>query len=246
MKFLLGCLAFAATAMADYNDTEARISLQLSQDAYCGRDKYMTHVYEGYAVGFIPKYIIYNFLDDTEGFIGYLPSNNSIYVSFRGSVDIRNWITNLSTDKTKWRSYPECECEVHDGFYSAEQAVFPDVLNVVNMLHELYPTAAIKVTGHSLGAAMAILTGLDLIKYGYNVQMYNFGQPRVGNDKFSNFVKTIWPEHWRVVHHQDMVPHNPPSGILFNFFHTCTERYEDKNHVMHACTNTCEDPTCAE
>ena len=75
--------------------------------------------------------------------------------------------------------------------------------------------------------------------------MINFGQPRVGNSKFSNFVLNIWPEHWRVVHNKDLVPHNPGSGALLDFWHTCTEKYEDANHMVHDCTNTCEDPNCA-
>lgn len=204
----------------------------------------MKHVYEGYATGFQPSLVIYNFLDDTEGFIGYLPSDNSIYVVFRGSVDIRNWITNLSVDKTNWKTYPDCDCQVHEGFYDAEQAVFPAVLAEVKRLKGLHSTAAVKTTGHSLGAAMALLTGLDLIKNGINTQMYNFGQPRVGTEKFSAYVKNVWPEHWRIVHHQDMVPHNPSSGELLHFWHTCTERYED-SAGMHECTNTCEDPKCA-
>jgi len=48
----------------------------------------MKHVYEGYATGFVPSYVIYNFLDDTEGFIGYLPSDNSIYFSSLGSASL--------------------------------------------------------------------------------------------------------------------------------------------------------------
>ncbi len=52
-----------------------------------------------------------------------------------------------------------------------------------------------------MGGALALLTALDLIKNGIKTQMYNFGQPRVGTHKFSEFVKKIWPEHWRIVHH---------------------------------------------
>ena len=205
----------------------------------------MTHVYEGAAKGFKPTYVIDHVLDDTEGYIGYLPSNNSIYVVFRGSVDLRSFVTDLSIDKKKYKSFPECDCEVHSGFYDAEQAVLPGILSHLSFLKGVYPTAAIKTTGHSLGAALALLTGLDLIKAGYSVQMTNFGQPRVGNGKFSTFVKTKWPEHWRVVHHKDIVPHNPSSGILMEFWHTCYERYQDSTG-MHACPDSsCEDPHCA-
>lgn len=86
---------------------------------------------------------------------------------FRGSVDIRNWLTNLSIDKKNYKSWPECNCQVHSGFYDAEQAVLPDILGHLSFLTGVYPKAKLKVTGHSLGAAMAILTGLDLLKAGY-------------------------------------------------------------------------------
>jgi len=51
----------------------------------------------------------------------------------------------------------------------------------------LNPGYSLKVTGHSLGAALAHLTGMNLIKAGYNVQMINFGQPRLGDDTYAAF-----------------------------------------------------------
>jgi hypothetical protein len=76
--------------------------------------------------------------------------------------------------------------------------------------------------------------------------MYNFGSPRVGNKKFSDFVSSYWPtDNWRITHNKDIVPHNPSSGILMEYWQTCTERWEDKNHVMQMCPNGCEDNNCA-
>jgi len=48
-------------------------------------------------------------------------------------------------------------------------------------LESIFPGRTIKVTGHSLGAAIAHLTALMLIKNGMNVHMINFGQPRIGD-----------------------------------------------------------------
>jgi len=81
---------------------QAQISRQLSVDAYCGHKEYMDHVYAGAAAGFIPTLTIYNPSKDVEGYIGYLPSDKSIYVVFRGSVSITNWFTNLDTDKSPY------------------------------------------------------------------------------------------------------------------------------------------------
>ena len=56
--------------------------------------------------------------------------------------------------------------------------------------------------------------------------MYNFGSPRVGNKKFSEFVSSYWPtNNWRITHNKDIVPHNPSSGILMEYWQTCTERW---------------------
>jgi hypothetical protein len=82
----------------------------LSEYAYCGHDQYDQITFGEAATGFVLKSIIYNVIDDTNGYIGYLPSDNSIYVSFRGSSSILNWITDLSTTKTPYTSYPECNC----------------------------------------------------------------------------------------------------------------------------------------
>ncbi len=136
----------------------------------------MDHKFIGATTGFVPTLPIFSGkVADTEGYIGYLPSDESIYVVFRGSESIQNWLTDFTTTKTEYASYPECNCQVHQGFYWAQQAVYPDVLAEVQRLKLLYPTYSVKTTGHSLGGALALLTQLDLIKDGYDVDMYNFG-----------------------------------------------------------------------
>jgi predicted lipase len=62
-----------------------------------------------------------------------------------------------------------------------------DVLSEVKRLMTLNPGYSLKVTGHSLGAALAHLTGMNLIKAGYSVQMINFGQPRLGDETYAAF-----------------------------------------------------------
>jgi hypothetical protein len=59
---------------------------------------------------------LYNKSEDVEGFIGYLPSNNSIYVVFKGSTSIKNWFTNLDGVKASYKTWTDCKCSVHAGF----------------------------------------------------------------------------------------------------------------------------------
>jgi len=106
--------------------------------------------------GYILSYIF------SVGFVGYLPSDKSIYVVFRGSSSIRNWITNLDAYKTPYTSYPACNCEVHKGFYNAEQIVIGGIISEVKRLKSISTLSSysVKTTGHSLGAALAQLTAM--------------------------------------------------------------------------------------
>ncbi|RYH30618.1 hypothetical protein EON65_04620 [archaeon] len=70
-----------------------------------------------------------------------------MYVVFRGSSSIPNWISDLDAFKTAYTSYPECNCQVHKGFYLAEQNVIKDVVGEVKRLKGLYPSYNVKVSG---------------------------------------------------------------------------------------------------
>lgn len=76
------------------------------------------------------------------------------------------------------------------GFYNAYKGVAPLVRSVVDKLRALHRDAKLIVTGHSLGGAMAVLCALDLKElHGKIDYLYTFGQPRVGNQKFANFLQ---------------------------------------------------------
>jgi predicted lipase len=122
-----------------------------------------------------------------QGYAAYYPSSNAIVVAFRGTVDIKNWLLNLNSIKIK---YPGCQgCEVHLGFWGAFQGVAPMARALVEKLLGLYHGAKLIATGHSLGGTMATLFALDLkMKYGNVDDVYTFGQPRIGNRQFSNYV----------------------------------------------------------
>jgi len=125
-----------------------------------------------------------------------------------------------------------------------EQGALPTVLQAVADLKLLYPTARVKTTGHSLGAALATLTAMDLAKLYPDVQVYNFGSPRVGDKTFSPFAGTVMTDFWRVTHYKDCVPHLPEQTLGFR--HVCTEEYEDAFGNVRTCDSSCEDKTCAD
>jgi len=115
----------------------------------------------------------------------------------------------------------------------------------VKRLQGLYPTYAVKVTGHSLGAALALLNGMALLKEGVTSTMINFGQPRVFDTTGANFVMSKY-SHYRVTHYQDPVPNIPTQAVL-NFHHTAFEMFEnDAKNVITQCDATGEDPHCTD
>jgi hypothetical protein len=160
-------------------------------------------------------------------FVGYQSDINTAVVSFRGTEDLTNWITNIDTIRT---SYPLCDgCGVHQGFYSAEQQALPQVMEALTAVMAQYPSASVLVTGHSLGAALATLTALDIAHQqpSYDVTLWNFGSPRIFDEYGADWAGSSESGisiGGRRTHYQDIVPHLPP--FSFGFYHVDNEIYE--------------------
>ncbi len=251
-----------ATAESYPNDPFGYSSLMYSEIAYCAdspNPSYLDRDYTNipYVGDFVPTYFVqYGATASTRGFIGYQPSINAIVVSYRGSEDINNWITDLSALFTTW---PNCDgCKVHSGFYAAEQSVISDVLAEVTRLNGMYPDYQILVTGHSLGAALATLTAMDLVgSFPGLVNVYNYGCPRMFNQDAANYASYNSGVNIgaRRTHYKDIVVHSPPMGIPFlEFYHTIGEIYEGgpsssypnfPGGPLQDCSGE-EDPNCAD
>jgi hypothetical protein len=183
----------------------------------------------------------------TQAFVG--STKGSIVISFRGSSNIQNWIKNLEFAKHK--AYPKCNgCEVHSGFYGAWEEIQGRVVAEIERLLVLDPKALIYITGHSLGAALAVLCAAEIgassHSLGYPIEgVYTFGQPRVGNLAFHNFYGKGSHVNWRLTHSHDIVPHLPMEWI--GYVHTNTEIFWDENSTKYTiCDHTGEDQTCSD
>ena len=93
------------------------------------------------------------------------------------------------------------------------------MLEVASLISQ-HPNSHIIVTGHSLGAALASFAAVELRNtYKENlITFYTYGSPRVGNQVFTDYTLTLFPEggNQRVTHFNDIVPHLPPTVFGFN------------------------------
>jgi len=214
-------------------------SVWLSAGAYCETNTYMTRAYKGPSAGFVPTYVLDDKDTNTQGYVGYKSSDSTIFVVYRGSTDIGDWVNNLNAILT---DYPKCSgCSVHKGFYNAEQGIISKMLTEVKSLKAKFPSYTVVVTGHSLGAAVATLTALDFLDAGITpLRMFHFGSPRVGNTAFANYASAKIVDRNRNTHHKDMVPHCP---MHERFTHISGEWYEDDSGLKQ-CLGL-EDESCS-
>lgn len=162
------------------------------------------------------------FRNDSEAAFGYVVGSDAelggaVVVAFRGTLsnDLTNWLEDLKFARTSPYRGNET-VRVHMGFYSTYLSVRPQVRALLQKLGA--GASKIFITGHSLGAALAELCALDLqedplpVMPSGGVQCLTFGTPRVGNQAFSSYYESFYPQ-WtsiRVVHWRDLVAHLPP------------------------------------
>jgi len=239
--FIIAGLVGIASTFA-YNINHANTSVWLSGAAYCSKAQYDVMKLSGPAEGFHLEDILYDPKTDVQGFTGFLPSQKTAYIAFRGSSSILNWIDDAEFLKT---AYPECDCEVHSGFYSATINLQGQVFASIDKIFSKHPVDNVIVSGHSLGAAIAQIMSMELFVKGVKNSVYNFGQPRTGDHEYAAWSNQVGKILWRFTHHRDPVPHLPPTA--FDYRHSCVEIYEDAAGTLRTCSSSnCEDPTCAD
>eukprot|EP00897_Mesotaenium_endlicherianum_P005430 jgi/Mesen1/4915/ME000246S04141 len=119
---------------------------------------------------------------------------------------------------------------VHGGFLKAYDAVRSRLVHTVHSIVMSEGQGSDKdrwrvyITGHSLGGALATLLAYDLrtsrLTRGaaFDVSMYNFGSPRVGNKRFAEAYNSLIKDSWRVVNRRDIIPTVPR---LIGYCHVC-------------------------
>ncbi|KAI8546683.1 hypothetical protein RHMOL_Rhmol07G0138900 [Rhododendron molle] len=147
-----------------------------------------------------------------------------IVIALRGTATCLEWAENvrdllvpIPDQKDPTHKQPKVEC----GFlslYNTRGAHVPSLAeSVVDEIHRLMEkykgeTLSITVTGHSLGAALALLVADEVSTCAPNVPpvaVFSFGSPRVGNRGFTDRITTRNIKVLRIVNNQDVITRVP-------------------------------------
>eukprot|EP01034_Spumella_vulgaris_P044025 gene44025-54711_t len=85
---------------------------------------------------------------------------------------------------------------------------------------------------------------MELKAAGIANSVYNFGQPRTGDETYAKYATAKVPTV-RVTHNKDTVPHLPFTTKM-EFYHVCTEEFENASGAVKQCDSSCEDKTCMD
>ncbi|TBU52719.1 lipase [Dichomitus squalens] len=124
---------------------------------------------------------------------------------------------------------------VHSGFAGSQARSAPDVLAAVKAGLTEFGTNKVTVTGHSLGAAIALLDSifLPLNIPGITTRFVGYGLPRVGNQDFANYVDSQPIEVTHVNNKEDFIPILP--GQFLGYHHPSGEVHIQDSNAWLAC-----------
>ncbi|XP_010552522.1 PREDICTED: uncharacterized protein LOC104822858 isoform X2 [Tarenaya hassleriana] len=231
------------------DEYKAMLSIMASKIAYESEAFITSVVKEKWKMdylGFFECYNAYQAGNLTQAFMFQLPTANSnlVVVSFRGTepFDVDDWCTDLDID---WYDV-KVMGKVHGGFMkglglqingwpkeivqATHKYAYYTIRQKLRGLFEDDKASKFIVTGHSLGGALAALFPAILALHDEDELLkrldgvYTFGQPRVGDETFEEFMKDVIQKHdfkyARFVYSNDIVPRVPfDDKKLFGFKH---------------------------
>ncbi|MFF4713406.1 lipase family protein [Streptomyces eurythermus] len=168
-------------------------------------------------------------IEDTQAYV--MAGDRMIVVGFRGTevAKIYDWLTDVDTPPVPG---PANRGFVHYGFHQALQSVYPQVRDTILELRD--QGQSLWFTGHSLGAALAMLAGARLYFEKPRLLadgIYTFGQPRTCERLLADAHNEAFRDRcYRFVNNNDIVPHLPPEPP---YTHISALRYIDADGELH-------------
>ncbi|HEY1663765.1 MAG TPA: lipase family protein [Verrucomicrobiae bacterium] len=189
--------------------------------------------------------ILYDALTDAHVLIEDI--GDAIVLAFRGTKDIRDWLTDAEFFKARLADTPAPPCkilrldrvsphqkrgnqiEIHEGFLRAAESLLPKIIRWLAGPSAGSVPKPLLITGHSLGGALASLAAYFLQQRGHQIRaVYTFASPRVGNGSFRDSYNRqgaggndLARRSFRVAAAGDLVPLLP--GLLDGYRHVGQE-----------------------
>jgi len=137
-------------------------------------------------------------------FLATNASTGTQVISVRGTANTENAMVNIAV---KLRPDPVTGINFHEGFSSAAKRVYAELKTL------LEPDYKLRITGHSLGGAVALILAMYIDIDQFNIdQVTTFGQPKVTN--IAGALRLNHINIFRVVMPLDLVPLVPPLDPL--------------------------------
>lgn len=177
-----------------------------------------------------------------------------VILTFRGTSSYRDWIQDFDIKQVPYlmiSGSTKCKnCKIHRGFHKFLVSNCATIVSEVTKLKGKKPDYKLVIVGHSLGGALAHLTGLEFQVMGYSPLVVTYGEPMVGNLEFAEFSdlqfgmnevaesisrsRTLGSGHIRVVHISDPVPHQP---LIPSYSYCGYEYFINKDSFPHSSGN---------
>eukprot|EP00929_Paragymnodinium_shiwhaense_P079256 TRINITY_DN4124_c0_g1_i1.p1 TRINITY_DN4124_c0_g1~~TRINITY_DN4124_c0_g1_i1.p1 ORF type:complete len:479 (-),score=74.99 TRINITY_DN4124_c0_g1_i1:295-1626(-) len=200
------------------------------------------------------------------GYVGVHSSSKKLVVAFRGTDSTSELVAELMQHSLRHVEGAADNVKVASYFHEASRALALRIDGAVYAGFKLCPSCELRITGHSLGAAMAAMFAAHWVSQDSKFRrplVYTFGQPRVGNWNWARLYDEMVPDTYRVVNSADIVPHIPLCSSnqtsctkdTNDYYHSGKEVWfpagDYTNGVMcgyRECTGSprFEDPTCSD
>lgn len=177
------------------------------------------------------------------GYIAIDHMRKVILLTFRGSSTRTDWLHDFRLYPEPYKPFSsksymrkiqkgeltECiDCKVHSGFSKFLKTVHEKFIKKVDVIFEKHSNYNLVISGHSLGAAIAILAGIEFKIRGFNPMVMNYAQPKMFNSQMVQWINELFDVeeldeinrrtgvlnfssgYYRIIHKNDYIINLPP------------------------------------
>lgn len=150
---------------------------------------------------------------DTQLF--YVSNDEHVVVAWRGTQEVRDWLTDITFSPQKCPSYLAPTGKIHKGFLDAFEYAKNKAKANFEELDSLIDDKEHFLCGHSLGGALALIHAAELKST--KPLLYTYGMPRVFTADATLQLSEV--THYRHVNDSDSITSVPMDVNLYNWFY---------------------------